>query len=427
MALFTSLHRYLGQPPGPITSEMLDAAVADRLPETDDLDWKSKLYAGKELVKSDFPKDVAAMANRGGGTLVFGITEHEKCATGREDVGPLGEQYERALRSAATSAISPPIIGLEILSVGETGNYALVVAVPATTDAPHLVHKDQFYGAPIRNNAQTDWMREPQIEAMYRARLEQRRHAMDTLDNLYSEAVTNWTSAHKQAWMVAVAHPRLPATNPTRPTRDEARAVFESAMKLALVYVGRGAIHPFDNVDTMNPRPGLRRWFAVNTRTEEKHQWRAAWVAIHHDGSVTVTAAVGGHRASQNENNLPNEVTADAIQAVIADFMALVRAGGERFGASEYEVRVGIEQCEGPGEHGLKIVTVDNQGFFYDDTSLTLTRYAPVVSTVDAAASADDFYCQVRDLALDCVNQGGITGVRQINPPACGEAGLTRP
>lgn len=393
---------------------MLDAAVEQRLQETDDLDWKSKTFAGRELVKSDFPKDVAAMANRGGGTLVFGITEEEKAATGRLDVGPLTEQYERALRAAATSAVSPPILGLEILSVGQPGNQALVVVVPATTDAPHLVHKDQFYGAPIRNNAQTDWMRERQIESMYRARLDQRRHATEVLDNLYAEAVTNWTSTAKRAWMVAVAHPRLPIANPARPTRDEARTLLSSAKSLALVYVGNGAIHPFENVDTMNPRPGLRRWFAVNTATEEKHDWRAAWVAIHHDGSVTLTAAVGGHRATQDSNNQPSEITADTVQAVIADFMALIRAGSEQFSTAEYEVRVGIEH---EATDPLKILTTDNMNFAYDGTSLPLSMYAPVTCTVDASASANNFHWQVHDLAMDCVNQGGITNLRQINPP----------
>ena len=63
---FTALHRSLGIGPGPLTDELLDAAVAAGVTETDDLDWKSELPPAKGLPLTDFPKDVAAMANSGG-------------------------------------------------------------------------------------------------------------------------------------------------------------------------------------------------------------------------------------------------------------------------------------------------------------------------------------------------------------------------
>ena len=72
---FTPLHRALGLSPGPLTSEMLDTAVAAGITETDDLDWKSQLPPARGLSQTDFPKDVAAMANSGGGIIVFGVRE----------------------------------------------------------------------------------------------------------------------------------------------------------------------------------------------------------------------------------------------------------------------------------------------------------------------------------------------------------------
>ena len=53
---FTALHRVLGLPPGPITDEMLDEAVAAGVAETDDLDWKSELPPTSNLPSSDVPK-----------------------------------------------------------------------------------------------------------------------------------------------------------------------------------------------------------------------------------------------------------------------------------------------------------------------------------------------------------------------------------
>lgn len=107
---FTALHRALGVSPGPLTDELLEAAVRGGVVETNDLDWKAELPQAKGLPQTDFPKDVAAMANSGGGVIVFGVRESQKAATARVDVGEFDETYERSLRSAAITAISPPCL-----------------------------------------------------------------------------------------------------------------------------------------------------------------------------------------------------------------------------------------------------------------------------------------------------------------------------
>ena len=62
---FTALHRALGREPSPLTDELLDCAVERGVKKSGDLDWKSKLPLREGLPNTDFPKDVAAMANRG--------------------------------------------------------------------------------------------------------------------------------------------------------------------------------------------------------------------------------------------------------------------------------------------------------------------------------------------------------------------------
>src|ERR1035437_3329204 len=260
--IFTALHRAAGAAPGPLTDDILDAAVAAGAVETDDLDWKSKVPPAKGLPLGDFPKDVAAMANSGGGVIVYGVREDEKGATGRVDVGELNEAHERSLRSVAITAITPPVFRLKVHRLGIEGNRAVVVEVSASVDGPHLVYKNELFGAPVRNDADTAWMKEQQIEAMYRARFDERRHATEALDALVGE-----TSAGRdrldRAWVIAVAHPRIPVLR-DRLTRDQARATFSKSEGLAYVYAGRGGIHPLENVDWSNLRPGLRRWNAVN-------------------------------------------------------------------------------------------------------------------------------------------------------------------
>jgi predicted HTH transcriptional regulator len=181
---FTALHRLLGRPPGPLTDEMLEDAVAQGIAETDDLDWKKPPPEERDLAQSDTLKDIAAMANLGGGLIIFGVDEEQKKATDRVDVGDVTESYERTLRRVAVSGIHPPVFNLGVHRLGVEPRRALVVEVPASLDVPHLIYRGTYFGAPIRNNADTEWMRERQLESMYRTRLDDRRNAGEALNRL---------------------------------------------------------------------------------------------------------------------------------------------------------------------------------------------------------------------------------------------------
>lgn len=349
-----------------------------------------------------------------GGSSFYGVEEEAKAATGRRDVGDLDEGHERALRSAAVTAISPPVFGLEIHKLGSPGARAVAVVIPASVDGPHLIYRGEFFGAPLRNDADTVWMRERQIETMYRARFDERRHATEALESLYAEEARGRDS-EARAWMIAVAHPRLPASGGARPTRDEAREVFQKAGSSALSYAARKGIRPLETVDRLNPRPGLRRWIAPNTATEEKARWKEAWASIHHDGSVTVSAAIGGHRSGPDTFWPGSRIQSRAIECVIADLMGLIRRVGQGLALTEYEVRIGIEW---DGDEPLIIQTTDQHGLTYDGNSIPLAQYSPVFSTVRSDVDDDRFLEQVHDLAQDCVNQGGISVVQLIRGPA---------
>ncbi|WP_252342207.1 ATP-binding protein [Rhodococcus sp. 14-2483-1-2] len=391
---------------------MLDEAVGAGAAETDDLDWKSELPPMKGLSQTDFPKDVAAMANSGGGVIVFGVRETQKAATERVDVGDLDEAYERSLRSAAITGISPPVFGLNVHRIG-TDPRAVVVEVPASIDGPHLIYRNDYFGAPIRNDSDTVWMKERQIEAMYRARFDERRHATETLDALYSEAAAG-RNFGERAWLIAVAHPRIPRFR-ERLTREEARAVLAEAEELTLTYADRNGVHPMENVDRTNLRPGLRRWVAVNTATGERSTWKEAWISIHHDGSVTVATAAGAHRMSMDGYREGWQIESSAVECAIADLMALVRKAAKATDNDEYDLRLGIEWT---GEQPLTLLTEDASGRTYNGVSIPLHRYTPVETTVNAAEPEADFHWHVHDFAQDCVNQGGISNVLRIRPPA---------
>ncbi|MEV6624366.1 ATP-binding protein [Amycolatopsis sp. NPDC051106] len=216
---FTALHRAVGADPGPLSNDLLTHAVTTGITESSDLDWKSELPPAKGMAQTDFPKDVAAMANSGGGVIVFGVRESQKAAISRVDVGDFDEACERSLRSVAITAISPPVFGLNVYCLGAEGERAVVVEVPASVDGPHLIYRNECFGAPVRNDADTVWMKERQVEAAYRARFDERRHATEVLDILFADAAAGRDS-ETRAWLIAVAHPRIPKLR-TRLTRDQ--------------------------------------------------------------------------------------------------------------------------------------------------------------------------------------------------------------
>ena len=91
--------------------------------------------------------------------------------------------------------------------------------------------------------------------------------------------------------------------------------------------------------------------------------------------------------------------------------MALIRVGEETFGLREYEAQVGIEWHGGTP---LIIQTIDQMGFPFLDNSLSLPQYSPVTTTIRGGADDSDYLEQVRVLAEDCINQGGLTMLHAI-------------
>ena len=56
----------------------------------------------------------------------------------------------------------------------------------------------------------------------------------------------------------------------------------------------------------------------------------------------------------------------------------------------------------------MTILTRDGFGYASSASSLPLSRFTPIDTTVTTEVSDTDFYQQVWDLAQDSVNQGGV-------------------
>lgn len=410
---FTPLHRLLGRPPGPLTDEMIDEAIAEGLVEADDLDWKDALPPAKGITSTDFPKDVAAMANSGGGIIVYGVTEDQKRANGRRPVEALTEAYSRTLHSAAVTAISPPVFGLAIVELGEDDRRVVAVAVPDSPDGPHLIYRNEYFGAPRRNDADTVWMKERQVEAAYRARFDERRHSYEALDRMFQE-LSIVSESDSRAWFIAVGRPRGANAPIRRWPRVEAQTLFREAAEHALGYVRRqNTSRPFEIVSLLNPAVGLRRWVVRTHRSENR---REATASIHFDGSASVASAIGGHHNGTDAYFEAWEYQADLVSASIADFMGLVRAVGLELGSVDYEVRIGIVRS---GPEQMRMYSSDRYGFVDPGYATSMSTYIPVEATIDTSADDSSFLHQVRDIIRDCLNQGGVEALRGVEPCIC--------
>lgn len=409
---FTPLHRALGRQPSDLTNELLDEAIAQGLAETDDLDWKEEFPPSKGLSKTDVRKDIAAMANRGGGMIIYGVKEHQKKATGRAHIDGFDENYERTYRSVAITAITPPVFDLDIRELGENPR-AVAVIVPPSVDGPHLIYNNDFFGAPIRNNADTAWMRESQIETMYKARFDERRRSDEALESLYAEIATG-KNTEIRAWFIAVARPRIP-TVAQRMAVDDARQIFDQAIR-PLKSLPQSFVSPLERtIDRFNLRQGLRKWIAPSG-VSFRGDWAEASAEIHYDGSVALAAGVGGFPNGQQSHWDVNQVDVRAVERDIAEFMCLLRAMADALGNDDYEVRIGIELSTPDDLMVLPCVYFPRLAAT-ESGAVSLPTYTPVTASVNARTSDEDFYRQTYRIIEDCVNQCGISELTLLEPP----------
>lgn len=219
---YASLHRSVGSPPGPVTAEMLVQAVAIGLGEAEDLGWKQDADDVKD--NRENAKDFASLANSRGGIIVTGVKEDG--ADHADEL--LGVEDERAkslvtkFRSVATSLVRPFIPAFKVYSVplpASPGRSAVVVEVPRSPEAPHLVVVDkESMRYPKRIGTDTAWLGESELEAAYERRFALRQDAQTHLERLYDELRRRaLLPGPNRVWVVVTAVATVPAPLETAP------------------------------------------------------------------------------------------------------------------------------------------------------------------------------------------------------------------
>lgn len=342
--LGTDIQAGLGEA-GPLDYAMLDRAVQAGLPETQRLDWKRDPYETSDkkdgqAVRDEFCKDVAALANAQGGVLVIGVAEKRNKGTA-ESLAPFEptDGLQRKFRTWLHARVHPGIPGVEMAALYDPekpDQGALVVSVPASPEAPHLVGDSNSVGYPLRDGTQTKWLSEHEIERAYADRFDRRRTDDQALTDLATQA-SQHLDPEAGCWLIAAVRPSLPLAR-TAPalTQDEARAIGEATRSTVRSWltdpINRRDENLFDLLGdgVYNPRIGLRRWIFEMHRESHDATAKEIYVEVHDDGSCLIAFRGGGHRErqEQSQTDVPDWALGSLALATVALASAVSAARG---------------------------------------------------------------------------------------------------
>lgn len=268
-------------------------AVDEHVPEHFDLDWKRDMYEGSDAGKKELAKDVAAMANTGGGLVVVGVDDAKQDHAARlAPVTKLPGRSEEWMRSVLSNWVQPVVPGVRIRWIPSTGNADLgywAIAVPQSTTAPHAVlgnlGNDMSFRFPVRHGTTTRTLSESEIANHYRNRFEQIAAERARIQALREEGDADLNEANH--W-VAVA--LVPAARGSLPmtTRSDRLEAFRAAVTLA----DRCFSHQWPS----EGKPGRRRMRFAGTVSGHLHQDGSAYLAYRQNIQTTDYAPQGPRR-----------------------------------------------------------------------------------------------------------------------------------
>ncbi|WP_314849548.1 ATP-binding protein [Rothia mucilaginosa] len=429
--MFTPIHRALGLEPGNLTMNDINQVIAEKVEETADLDWKKKFYGiQNNAVMEEVAKDIAAMANSGGGWIVFGIKEDGE-NNAASSVNPIqwSADNERQIRNIAYSKIGPPVVGIEFSKIpcGENPDdgYVVLMHIPDSVDAPHFARKgDDAFRAPWRNGPHTEFMTERDIERGFRERFQRGVEQEKTLQGYFEEA-TEALNPEQGVFLAIAAVPVTPRISAGSVDRDTANPHTSPWAYSYLMASRRGNCSKEEKIETefnfiWNPGErvkGMRRWVIRNLPQTTAGKYRKY---LHDDGTLLGAYQLGGvynesAPSGQYPVGKPNHCRSKDIESALIDFFSLLREHAkERRTSGGFHIRVGLV---GNANSPILVRTFDGfrQALTEESYSEPVKRFQPVSTFVDPLAPIEDILPPLRTLALDIVNQGGIQNLQVID------------
>lgn len=428
--MFTPIHRALGLEPGNLTLELIEKAIEAGLEETSDLDWKKDPYnPQKPAWFEEVAKDIAAMANSGGGWIVFGVEEDGK-NNGASSINPVqwSAADEQRILQMAYGKIGPPVTGIEFFKIpcGEKPDegYIVLMHIPDSADAPHFARKsDNAFVAPQRNGPHTVFMTDRDIERGFRERFQRGVEQEKTLQG-YFEQATEALNPEEGVFLAIAAVPVSPKISAGSVDRDKAIQHTTPRAYSYLMASQRGSCSKEEKIETEfnfiwsqgECVKGMRQW-VVRSSAQAAAKYRKH---LHDDGTLT-----GGYCLRRNVRGVQstseqyvageiNHCNSFNVEKALIDFFSLLREHAqERSVSGGFRIRVGLV-----GDANSPIVLRNHDKFTWnlmlESEPEPIKRFQPVSTFIDPLAPIEDILPPLRALALDIVNQGGIQNLQVI-------------
>ena len=417
--MFTPIHRALGLEPGNISIDLFKQAVEHSVEETADVDWKQVAYdSRKPRWDEEAAKDIAAMANSGGGWIVFGIEEDgdKNAAAGISPISWSATDQQRILR-AAYAKIGPPVVGLEFHQIecgGEDSGSIVMMRVPDSADAPHFAKKgDDAFVAPRRNGPHTVYMSDREIERGFRERFQH----VDDQERLLQDRFERACEALRPEdglFLAVVAIPYEPVSA-QGPSSKQRVLEYVSNSRMPELYRHANA-HSWWDIGEI--KKGLRQWVLRNNRSS----WGKCRHCLYDDATVLasyrVTLQGGMYSATRaTDVDLRNHCLSEDIEAAVIDFLTLLRSHAqERKAYGGFRIRAGLVGDSGSPSF---IRATENWGNRPLDVEYSepIIRFQPITTELDPLLDIDEILPTINDLALDLINQGGVQYLQVMAEP----------
>lgn len=425
--MFTPIHQALGFKPGNLSIDLVNAAVAARLQESSHLDWKRDLYSHnsqgqREKQKpwqEEAAKDIAAMANSGGGWIFFGVQEDPKTGSARE-IWPIdwNPSEEQKLRQVAWNQVSPPVTKIEFFPLpAEDEKFVLAMRVPDSTRTPHLAMKEGSFRAPIRNGSHTEFMRESDIEKAYRRRFNRIEDEEKHLQTIF-DYVSSTMGPDCGLRFVAVATPNEKHCLSQPLTDDE---LHQALSRLSPLLQLSTCDEPQRTAswESGNVRRSLRSWLI---RAGGVHQSKHF---LYDDGSVAYCRHIEMPEEKKlapgtKAGLLKNQCRQKEVETCVIDFVSLLHWYAKiRCFEGGYRIRIGLVTGStepiyirvmepDPNPTGLVCpIEASDPIFWFENLTLEF----------DPLASSDELQVSTFELATDILNQAGISRTCAIQAP----------
>lgn len=408
--MFTPIHRALGLKAGNATIDLIQQAVDHGVEETADLDWKQAVYdSRKPNWDEEAAKDIAAMANSGGGWIVFGVKESGDTNAASE-IAPIGwsaAEQQRILRTAYAK-IGPPVVGIEFYNIpcGDEGDGNVVMMrVPDSADAPHFARKgDNAFVAPRRNGPHTVYMSDREIERGFRERFQYTDDRERLLQDRFERACEA-LRPEDGVFLAVAAVPLEPVTGRGASAMEQVYQYRDEPLLPARVGV-RAQKNWWQGGEI---KKGLRQWI-LRAHKSAHHKFRKF---LCDDAAVLGAYQLGLLITDEQWSDkypvgLTNHCRAVDVQTAVIDCVTLLRSHAEeRQAHGGFRIRAGLVGIEGEPIF-LRVIDGFGDKLLGADDMEPIVRFQPITIELDPLSMIDEILPIINDLVWDLVSQGGV-------------------